>query len=112
MDLINGLKIESYDSLANVIKILRKYGDWSISNIKQRIENHDYILCFKSGDEEGLEKIIKCYEDLTSENISVSLFDTNHRPVTIQIMKNRLNTYNEIAKETRAMMDAEAEDDE
>ena len=38
MDLINGLKIESYDSLANVIKILRKYGDWSISNIKQRIE--------------------------------------------------------------------------
>lgn len=112
MELINGLKIDSYDSIANVIKVLRKYGNWSIADIKSRVENHEYILCFPCEDENGLEQIIKCYEELAENNISSSLFDTNHRPVTIQIMKNRLNMYHEIAEETQAMMDAEAEDDE
>lgn len=111
MNLINGLKIDSYDSIAKVIKILRKYGDWSIADIKNRVEKHEYILCFDCADEEGLEQIIECYEELTSEKIAVSLYDTNHRPVTIQVMRNRLNMYHEIDEETQAEIDAE-EDEE
>lgn len=109
MNLINGLKIDSYDSIAKVVKILRKYGDWSIADNKKCIENHDYILCYDCADEEGLEQIIKCYKELTSEKIDVSLYDTNHRPVTIQIMMNRLNMYHEIGEELQAEIDAEEE---
>lgn len=105
-ELINGLKIASYDSIATVVKILRKYGDWSISEIKSRVENHEYILCFNCADRFGLKTILDCYEDLTAAGISVALYDLNHRETTIEIMRNRNNTYDEISAEI------DAEDDE
>ena len=56
MPLIIGLKIDSYKSFAECAKIVRQFHNYSLSEIKQRVNNHDYVLCYPCTDDEGIKK--------------------------------------------------------
>lgn len=97
--LIIGLKIDSYKSFAECAKIVRAFHNYSLSEIKQRVNNHDYVLCYPCTDDDGVKKIIKCYEKLTAIGAEVSLYELNHRLTTIEHIRNRDRMYDEISAE-------------
>lgn len=99
MDLIIGLKINSYSSLAECVKIVKQYQNYSISELKKRIDENDYVLCYSCTDDKGIKNIISCYENLTSKGVQVSLFELDHRPTTIELVRNRDHMYDEISEE-------------
>ncbi len=99
MPLIIGLKIDSYKSFAECAKIVRQFHNYSLSEIKQRVNNHDYVLCYPCTDDEGIKKIIKCYDKLTAIETKVSLYELDHRLTTIEHIRNRDRMYDEISDE-------------
>ncbi|MDO4178515.1 MAG: hypothetical protein Q4D21_04915 [Phascolarctobacterium sp.] len=99
MQLIVGLKVDDYKSLAKCVKIIRKFQNYSISEIKNRIDNNDYILCYDCADDVGVKNVISCYNQLTDLGVKVSLFELDHRPTTIGMLQNRDCMYDEISKE-------------
>lgn len=96
---IVGLKIKSFQSFASVAKIIRKYKEYSFSEIKALIEKHDYLLCFDCADRQGVKKIIACHDELIAVGAEVNLYELDNRETTIEQMRNRDQTYNEISDE-------------
>ena len=99
MQLIVGLKIDKYKSLAECVKIVRKYHNYTIAELKKRIESHDYILCYSCTDDEGIKNIINCFDELTAIGTEVSLYELDHRPTTIELIRSRDRMYDEISQE-------------
>ena len=99
MHLIIGLKIESYKSFAECAKIIRQFHNYSFSELKKRVDGHDYILCYACTDDIGVKNVIKCYERLTAIGTEVSLYELDHRPTTIEHIRNRDRMYDEISSE-------------
>lgn len=99
MKMIVGIKIDSYKSFADCAKIIRQFQDYSIAEIKKRVDNHDYVLCYSCSDDIGVKNIIHCYEELTAVGAKVSLFELDHRPTTIELIRNRDRMYDEISEE-------------
>lgn len=99
MQLIIGLKIDAYKSLAVCAKIIRQFENYGLSELKKRIEEHDYILCYDSADDIGVKKVIQCYDQLVSAGVQVSLFELDHRPTTIELVRNLDQMFDEIAAE-------------
>ena len=99
MQLIIGLKIDSYISFSECAKIVRQFQKYSIAEFKKRVDNHDYVLCYACTDDIGVKKIISCYDQLTSIGTEVSLFELDHRPTTIELVRNRDRLYDGISEE-------------
>lgn len=97
--LIVGLKIETYKSFSECAKIIRQFHNYSFSELKKRIENHDYILCYDCTDAVGVKNIISCYDKLVELGTEVSLYELDHRPSTIELIRNRNHLYDEISDE-------------
>lgn len=102
MDLIIGLKVDSYKSLAACAKIIRQFENYSLSELKTRIENHNYVLCYDSADDIGVKKVIRCYDQLIDAGAKVSLYELDHRPTTIELVRNLDQMYDEIGAEIEA----------
>lgn len=99
MQLIIGLKINSYKSFAECAKVVRQFQNYSISELKKRVDSHDYVLCYACTDDAGVKKIIKCYDKLISIGTDVSLYELDHRPTTIELVRNRDRMYDDISEE-------------
>ena len=102
MQLIIGLKIDSYISFAECAKIIRQFENYSISEIKTRISNKDYVLCYPCTDDIGIKKLIKCYDELIAAGATASLYELDHRPTTIEFVRNRDHMYDAISDEIDA----------
>lgn len=110
MQLIIGLKIESYKSFAECAKVVRQFENYGFSELKQRIEKHDYVLCYDAADDVGVKNIIKCYDMLTAIGATVSLYELDHRPTTIDLVRNRSRMYGGISAEIDAEDDVDSTD--
>ncbi len=99
MQLIIGLKIESYKSFAGCAKVVRQFENYGFSELKQRIDKHDYVLRYDAVDDVGVKNIIKCYDMLTAIGATVSLYELDHRTTTIERVRNRDRMYDEISEE-------------
>jgi len=97
--LIIGLKIDEYKSLAVCAKIVRQYQDYSISELKKRIDSHNYVLCYSCTDDVGVKTVIKCYDSLTAAGVKVSVYELDHRTTTIEKVRNRDRMYDDISSE-------------
>lgn len=106
---IIGLKLETYDSFAECVKIIRQYQNNSIADIKKRVDTHDYILCYPCVDAQGVKNVISCYEKLTSIGATVSLYELDHRLTTIELVRNRDRMYDEISADVEAAILAESD---
>lgn len=105
-NLIVGLKVKSYTSFATVAKVIREYKECSFSEIKSKICKNEFLLCYDCSDRLGVKNIISCYEKLVVCNTEVALFELDNRETTIERMRNRDKTYDEISDE----IDAEDEE--
>lgn len=97
--LIIGLKIDSYKSFAECAKIVRQFQNYSFAELKKRVDEKDYVLCYACTDDAGVKKVIKCYEVLTSVGTEVSLYELDHRSTTIERVRNRDRMYDDISSE-------------
>jgi len=106
MSNIIGLKINTTTASAKCIGIIRKYNPFSISEIKNLIANNDYVLSCDYTDDSRLPIIINCYNELSSANIPVELYEHN-RKCTISFLNNLCSLYDDISRQIDEEMDDE-----
>lgn len=106
MSNIIGLKINTTTASAKCIGIIRKYNPFSISEIKNLIANNDYVLSCDYTDDSRLPIIINCYNELSSANIPVELYEHN-RKCAISFLNNLCSLYDDISRQIDEEMDDE-----
>ena len=105
-----GIKIPVGTPIAKCVSVIRKIEPaLSISDISSRINNGDYVLSYDYTDNDGVKKIISCYEELTKLGISSTLFELDDEECDIELLKNLNNMYDEISDEIDAEMDDDGE---
>ena len=96
---IAGLKINTEIVSAELLSVIKRYRKDSISDIKNDIINNELVLsCNYIEDENGINKLIKCYDELVKLNYNVEVFFAGEKE-DIQILRNWLQTSNEISEE-------------
>jgi len=103
------IKIEPPCVSAKCISIVRKYCQLSIADIKNTITEGQAVLIVEYTDEDGLSKIIDCYNSLTDSGISAQLYE-HDRPTTISLMLNLLQMYKEISDQVDEEIEAETKE--
>jgi len=94
---IIGIKINETDIPAKCIMIIKKYQDLPISEIKQKIEDNQYVLTCDYIDDTGIKYVLELYHDLSLEGVNCSLYEHNN-PTTIEFLNNLLGSYEETKK--------------
>ena len=97
-DLTVGIKVECDPVPAQCIKVLRDILDLSISEIKTRIINNEYVFVGDSAEDETIDTIIKIYEKLSAVNINCVVYEFDE-PSDIQIIYNMRESYDAINKQ-------------
>ena len=92
------IKISKSAFSAQIVKIVRKYTDISISDIKKRINNQEFIMSCDHIDDEMIKQIINLYRELRKEDIPCLLYE-NDRETTCKYLENLLQWNKEIEEE-------------
>lgn len=104
-----GVKIISKNDIAKSIKIVRKYSNSSISEIKDFITNNKYVIEGHSHKTEDIVCIKKIYTELCNNKIETKLF-VNDKEITEKIFTNIIESHYLIKRQTREMMNQEADE--
>ena len=102
-----GITIDQYPSVAEVIKIMRKYTNESIMDIKTHINNKEFVISCDFCNDDEVKRIIKCINELKKSRITVKIFD-NDEEIEMQFLKNWVRTCREIDIQTEAEVELEA----
>lgn len=102
-----GITIDQYPSVAEVIKIMRKYTNESIMDIKMHINNKEFVISCDFCNDDEVKRIIKCINELKKSRITVKIFD-NDEEIEMQFLKNWVRTCREIDIQTEAEVELEA----
>lgn len=102
-----GIKIKDKDKMAICVKIIRKYTNEPISDIKGKIENDEYVLEGNYLEEDDIIKILKIYKELQQNGIAVELYDELDRVTSPELLNNLLNSYSEISYRIEKRVDME-----
>ena len=86
-----GITIDQYPSVAEVIKIMRKYTNESIMDIKTHINNKEFVISCDFCNDDEVKRIIKCINELKKSRITVKIFD-NDEEIEMQFLKNWVRT--------------------
>lgn len=109
MDTI-GIKVICSNRINNCIRILRKYCDISIAEIKEAIISNNYIIKCGYVKEDEIINIIKLYKELCNNNIEAQLYE-HGRITSIEFLENLAETYYEINEGIAERINAESEQD-
>ena len=105
-----GIKIPLGSPIAKCVPIIRKINpSLSISVIRSRISNDEYVLSYDYTDNDGVKCIISCYEQLIKIGIQPRLFELDDEECDIEMLKNLNVMYDEISEDIDAEIDAEDE---
>ena len=116
IDVMNniGIKITHFTSLSKSIGILRKYRNDSMSVIKKDIESNDFVFACDYTDDEGLVKLINCYDELVASGCNVIIYDLGRigsRELLCNLHESHTITHMEMVAEMDAEL-GESENDE
>lgn len=89
--------------MASIVKIVRKYKDYSIADIKSKVENDNYIFTCNAIDEAECKKMLKCIKELNKAKISTQLYEYDEA-IDLQLLKNWLG-YNIVNLKTKRMLE-------
>ena len=106
-----GLVLKPAESIAKYISIIRKYNPVSISEIKNAITVGEYVVYCEYTSDSGIRKVRRCYDELKKAGANVEIYE-NGNQTTREFISNLIGTYSEIAAETQAFIDAEADEDD
>ena len=104
---IIGIKLLNGNFSAACAKILRKYRDISISEIKKLVLNNDYLFTCSYIDPEGINIILQIYYDFWNENIQSIIYE-NNRITSVQMLNNWLKSHDETVKQVEEDINNEA----
>lgn len=79
--------------------IIRKYNGSPLWKIKKSIQERCYVLQYSYTDRFGLEKIIKCYDELKENGIEAEVYELDDEIANIDFLRNLNGTYDEISDE-------------
>lgn len=105
---IVGIKVNGTSIPAKCIMIIKKYEDLPISEVKQRIENNQYILVCDYIDDNGIKAVLGLYSELNSEGINCSLYEHNNL-TNIKFLNSLLESYEENRKQVEEDIDREVQ---
>lgn len=104
---IVGIKLVGCSFTASCAKIIRRYKDISISDIKKIATDNDYLMCCDYVDADGIKKILSLHQDLEMANIPSVIYE--HGSVSsVEFLKNLLRSYEETAQQVQLDMNNEA----
>ena len=98
MAITNGIRIALPSLSAKAIAAIRKATGLSISDIKQRAQNGDYLMEKDLSDDKGLFSIIKLAEELSALGLDVELCQGGYSR-SLEFMKNVLESHRQTARE-------------
>lgn len=103
-----GIKVLLNNDMAKCIKIIRKYCELSIGQIKDIISKNEYIIEGYYVDEKDISCIIKLYSELSKNQIAAELYE-HDRKTDIKFLSNLVASYSEIEKELQDIIDQTVE---
>ena len=108
-----GLKLESSVFTATIAKIIRKYQEPPISQIKQIVSNNDYVYKCDIIRANGIKTLLHVKEDLSREGLNSCIY-VEGQPTSEEYLNNLLVSYKQTEEQVEEEMDREAllEDDE
>lgn len=108
-----GLKLESSVFTATIAKIIRKYQELPISQIKQIVSNNDYVYKCDIIRANGIKTLLHVKKDLSKEGI-ISYIYVEGKLTSEEYLNNLLVSYKQTEEQVEEEMDREAllEDDE
>lgn len=101
-----GIKVPNDVSIAKAASVVRPIESLAISEISRRIKTSDYLLSYDLGSTEGVNNIIRCYNEFIKIGITPSLYEHNCF-TSIEFLNNLSEMYQEISDEVDADMEAE-----
>ena len=101
-----GIKVVNKTFNASIAKIMRKYVLDSISDIKLKVINGEYVYECDYIDSEGINIIIAIQEDMKNNGIDSEIYE-HDEITTIEFLNNLLLSY----KETEKQIDMEIDDE-
>ncbi len=105
---IVGIKVNETTIPAKCIMIIKKYQDLPISEIKQKIEDYQYILTCDYIDDNGIRAVLRLYNELNSEGVNCSLYEHNNS-TTVEFLNNLLDSYEETRKQVEEDIENEVQ---
>lgn len=110
---IFGLKVSGVVADVKVIKTLRTVNSSnSISEIKRKIQENDFIYTCSCIDYQGISMMLSLFYQLQKQKVSLEIYEKdgdNLRLTTTDFLKNLLNSYSEIGRYMRRIIDKEME---
>ena len=104
---IIGIKLSECAFTASIAKIVRRYRDISISEVKRIVLSNDYLISCDYIDAVGITKILNLRHDLESKGVSSVIYE--HDSVTsVEFLLDLLASYEETAKQIEIDMNNEA----
>lgn len=104
---IIGIKLSERTFTASIAKIVRKYRDISISEVKRIVLSNDYLISCDYIDAAGIIKILNLQRDLENNGVSSVIYE--HDSVSsVEFLLNLLVSYEETAKQIEIDMNNEA----
>lgn len=102
-----GLKLESSVFTASIAKIIRKYQELSIYQIKQIVLNNEYVFKCDIIRANGIRTILHIKDDLSKEGI-ISYIYVEGKLTNEEYLNNLLVSYKQTENQVEAEMDREA----
>ena len=103
-----GIKIPQGTPISKCVSVIRKIDpSLSIADISSRIAKNEYVLSYDYTDNDGVKRIISCYEQLIILGIQPRLYELDDEECDIEILKNLNTMYNEISDEIDTEIEAE-----
>lgn len=104
---IIGIKLSERTFTASIAKIVRKYRDISISEVKRIVLSNDYLISCDYIDAAGIAKILNLRRDLENNGVS-SVIDEHDSVSSVEFLLNLLVSYEETAQQIEIDMNNEA----
>ena len=101
-----GIKVVDQAFNASIAKIVRKYISESISDIKLKVINGEYVYACDYIDSEGINTIIAMKQDMETNGINSEIYE-HDEITTIEFLNNLLASY----KETEQQIELEIDDE-
>lgn len=102
-----GIKAAKNDFNAAIAKIVRKYRDMSLSEIKKIVLEGNYLYECDYVDEQGIKVILSIDSELNKSGIATVIYE-HDRITDREFLNNLLGSYAETAEQVEEEMDREA----
>ncbi len=103
---IAGIVIDQYPSVAEVVKIMRKYTKDSMMEIRDHINKNEFVMSCNYIDEDEIKRLIKCVNELKKSKITVKIYKDN-KQIDLQLLKNWVESCRQTAIQTEAEVELE-----